>query len=108
MENRFVAARRAAVWKIIRSRSSDQDKVSAMASMAEFEGRQAFGRGLRAARGVMATPRSAIKAGKLRPVQRLEREAVDEVRTPARLSECCNAPMIGGVQCEACGSDGKA
>ena len=24
-----------------------------------------------------------------------------------RKSECCNAPMIGGVQCETCGSDGK-
>ena len=98
MENRFVAARRAAVWKIIRSRSSDQDKVDAMAEMAEREVRYAYGRGLRVAGVAMATPRSAIKAGKLRPV----------ARTPARLSKCCNAPMIGGVQCEACGSDGKA
>jgi hypothetical protein len=24
-----------------------------------------------------------------------------------KLSECCKAPMIGGVQCENCGSDGK-
>ena len=24
-----------------------------------------------------------------------------------KLSECCNAPMIGRVQCENCGSDGK-
>jgi len=78
MENRFVAARRAAVWRILRSRASDEEKVNAMAEMAEREGRQAYGRGLRAARGVMATPRSAIKAGKLRPVTaRLVREDVD-------------------------------
>jgi hypothetical protein len=24
-----------------------------------------------------------------------------------KLSECCNAPMLGGVQCEVCGSNGK-
>ncbi len=23
------------------------------------------------------------------------------------LSECCGAPMLSGIQCEACGSDGK-
>jgi hypothetical protein len=80
MENRFVATRRAAVWKILRSRASDEDKVNAMAEMAEREGRQAYGRGLRATRGVMATPRSAIKAGKLRPVtDRLVREDVDVI-----------------------------
>jgi hypothetical protein len=80
MENRFVAARRQAMWRVLQSRRlSEKEKLDALADMAEREGRQAYGRGLRATRVPMATPRSAIKAGKLRPVERHVRADVDVI-----------------------------
>ena len=68
MENRFVTARRNAVWQILKSGATDDEKLDALAAMAERESRQAFGRGLRTTRQATQTPPSAFKAGKIRPV----------------------------------------
>ena len=53
-------------------------------------------RARRTSAGAPLNYRSAVQAG---VIKRLDAK-------PLRRSQCCDAPMIGGVQCEACGSDG--
>ena len=75
MENRFVASRRQAMWQILRSGQTAQEKLDALSAFAETERRRAYGRGYFDARKP-----SALKAGKLRPVtDHLVREGVDVV-----------------------------
>ncbi len=65
MENRFVEARRRAVWQIIKSRVPDAEKARAFGELAEREIGRAFWRG---AQHALRKP-SARQAGKLRPVR---------------------------------------
>jgi hypothetical protein len=64
MENRYVEARRRAVWQIIKSRVPDAEKARAFGELAEREIGRAFWRG---AQHALRKP-SARQAGKLRPV----------------------------------------
>lgn len=62
MENRYVTARRQAVWQVIKSRVSDAEKARAFGELAEREIGRAFWRG---AQQAMRKP-SARQAGRLR------------------------------------------
>jgi hypothetical protein len=63
MENRYVAARRQALWEILRSSATNEEKLETLAATGEQERRRAYGRGYWDARRP-----SALRAGKLRPV----------------------------------------
>lgn len=73
MENRFVASRRQALWQILRSGLTEQEKLDALSAFAEGDRSRAYGRGY-----LVARKPSALQAGKLRRItDGLASEAVD-------------------------------
>ena len=55
--------------------------------------------------GIDEVNRIIDKVKKVKEIDDAEIEKAE--KDDVKLSECCEARMIGGVQCESCGSDGK-